>query len=67
MDGVSDLRPLGRSVLDTSFLDHLENSLKTTADFDEVAGLDGLAKQGSLLGLLVTEPFVDTGTADNLR
>jgi UTP--glucose-1-phosphate uridylyltransferase len=60
--GESDLRPLGRSVLDANVLEHLARSLTSDAALDEAAGLDGLARDGALLGLLVRERFAHIGT-----
>ncbi|HEU4391150.1 MAG TPA: sugar phosphate nucleotidyltransferase [Blastocatellia bacterium] len=58
----SELRPLGRSVLEADICEHLERK-DGREDFDEVAGLDGLAKAGRLLGLLATGQFEHVGTA----
>ena len=63
VSGASDLRPLGRSVLESDFFEHLERH-GDCARFDESSGLDGLAKVGKLLGLLVTAQFAHLGAAD---
>jgi UTP--glucose-1-phosphate uridylyltransferase len=58
---MTDLRPIGRSVLNSSALNYLERAPESDGELDDVPLLDGLARDGLLLGMLLTEEFHHVG------
>jgi UTP--glucose-1-phosphate uridylyltransferase len=60
------LRGIGRYVLEPATFSYLEQA-RTEGELDDVPALDGLARSGQLLGLLVTDRVYHMGVADDRR
>jgi len=60
-DRATSLRPMGRYVLESAAFNYLKRSQKTNGELDDVPVLDGLARDGLLLGMLTTEEFYHIG------
>jgi len=62
LDGqMTDLRPIGRSVFESNAFGYLKPARESDGELDDVPLLDGLARDGLLLGLLLTEEFHHIG------
>jgi UTP--glucose-1-phosphate uridylyltransferase len=60
----TDLRPLGRMILQGEAFGYLERT-RSVVERDEVPALDGLARAGSLIGVLTAERFIHLGAGSN--
>jgi UTP--glucose-1-phosphate uridylyltransferase len=64
---LSNLRPIGRSVLTSGAFAYLENGPDVHGELDDQPMLDGLARNGLLNGLLSTEEFQHLGVERSLE
>jgi UTP--glucose-1-phosphate uridylyltransferase len=59
---ISDLRPVGRYVLQPRALDFFERA-GSQLELDDVPALDGLAREGMLSGIQIVDEFIHIGAA----
>lgn len=64
---ITKLRPLGRYILERNALEYLERSKNADRELDDVPLLDGLARDGLLLGMLTAETCCHIGSGGERR